>query len=92
MKSEHWEAFQEAYAPAVLVAVQKLKPVRKPGETEIEYVVDVAALMLAKIEKYGTKSVEHYLININGGAFRAVGVSLGIPGNAIALQDFLDGR
>ncbi|MDO8705376.1 MAG: hypothetical protein Q7J84_10565 [Sulfuricaulis sp.] len=89
MSPAQFQRFAEAYAPAVLAAVQELKP-DLCGDTAEEYALAASMSMLDGIERAGVESISHYLLNSAGGAFRRTCEALGIPNTRRAMEQFLE--
>lgn len=92
MNPDRFQTFALAYATAVKTAAIRSGVFLVPGETIDDYALRITITMLDMIESKGVESVEHYYLNTYGGAFRAVGAELGIPGTAKGIQNYLDGQ
>jgi len=90
MNPTRFESFADAYTPAVLAAVVELKP-HLAGQRAEDYTLAAALAMLNMIQARGVSSVEHYVINTRGGAFRRTAEVLGVEPTARALQNYLEG-
>ena len=86
-----FQAFAEAYAPAVMAATLDLAPFLG-NKSANEFALDATLAMLDRIERAGVHGVDHYVLNTRGGAFRRTceALGLGIVNPARALQDYLD--
>ena len=91
MNPARFQTFALAYTTAIKDAAVRSGVFLTPGENINDYALRVTMGMLDRIETLGVESVQHYYLNTYGGAFRAVGVELGIPGTAKGIQNYLDG-
>lgn len=90
MNPDRFDAFAEAYVVAVRDAVTDLSP-HLCGKTVEVFALDSALIMLAMLQDKGIQSIEHYVLNTRGGAFRRTAEQLGIDPSAKALQHYLEG-
>ena len=90
MNPDRFAAFADAYAPAVLQAAVELGP-HLHGLKVQEFALEAALAMLDMIQTAGVSSVEHYVLNTRGGAFRRTAETLGVEPTAKALQRYLEG-
>ena len=91
MNPDRFQTFALAYATAVKEAAIRSGVFLAPGETIDDYALRATMDMLDRVETKGAEAVENYYLNTYGGAFRAVGAELGIPGTAKGIQNYLDG-
>jgi len=90
MNPARLESFAAAFAPAILRAEVDLN-VHTAGKKPADHALDTTLSLLDMIQSKGIASVEHYVVNQRGGAFRHTAESLGIANTTRALQDYLDG-
>lgn len=92
MNPDRFKSFALAYATAIKDAAVRSGVFLTTGETIEAYALQTTMDMLDMIEAKGVEAVQNYYLNTYGGAFRAVGAELGIPGTAKAIQRYLDGQ
>ena len=88
---ERLQRFALAYVSAVLRAVHELKSWTGDLSPE-EYAAAMTCEMVAAVQRAGVPAIEHYYLNMKGGALKYTCTELGIEVSTVALEDFIGGR